>query len=301
MQWQDQGRFRLVVRCIDLKVDRRAKVVRGFALRSWLYPRQFSCNAQSVSNRKLALITGASSGIGREFARFLAKSGYDIIAVARRRELLESLASELQVFGAQTKVVVADLSTSVGVQSVIDEASSVDFLVLNAGITRAARVGSTSGDEITKLNTLLATGVVEVCEAIVPKMMQRKMGCVVIVSSIAAFTPMPKSALYAAAKSYVTSYGRSLNMEVRKSGVQVCVVCPGYVRTDLHQQAGLTHLRERVPKWLWVNPDDVVEAALRGLRKNKSVVVPGAIYRLARPFLGSRVAQTIWQRTTSRK
>jgi len=254
-----------------------------------------------VSNRKLALITGASSGIGREFARFLAKSGYDIIAVARRRELLESLASELQVFGAQTKVVVADLSTSVGVQSVIDEASSVDFLVLNAGITWAARVGSTSGDEITKLNTLLATGVVEVCEAIVPKMMQRKMGCVVIVSSIAAFTPMPKSALYAAAKSYVTSYGRSLNMEVRKSGVQVCVVCPGYVRTDLHQQAGLTHLRERVPKWLWVNPDDVVEAALRGLRKNKSVVVPGAIYSLARPFLGSRVAQTIWQRTTSRK
>jgi uncharacterized protein len=127
-----------------------------------------------VSNRKLALITGASSGIGREFARFLAKSGYDIIAVARRRELLESLASELQVFCAQTKVVVADLSTSVGVQSVIDEASSVDFLVLNAGITRAARVGSTSGDEITKLNTLLATGVVEVCEAIVPKMMHRR-------------------------------------------------------------------------------------------------------------------------------
>ena len=72
----------------------------------------------------------------------LAKSGYDIIAVARRRELLESLASELQAFGAQTRVVVADLSTSAGVQSVIDSASDVDFLVLNAGITRAARVGN---------------------------------------------------------------------------------------------------------------------------------------------------------------
>ncbi|MFZ9523403.1 MAG: SDR family NAD(P)-dependent oxidoreductase, partial [Ilumatobacteraceae bacterium] len=258
-------------------------------------------NAQSVSNRQLALITGASSGIGREFAKSLAKSGYDIIAVARRRELLESLASELQVFGADTKVVVADLSTSGGVQSVIGESSNVEFLVLNAGITRAARVGSTSGDEITKLNTLLATGVVEVCEAIVPKMMQRKMGSVVIVSSIAAFTPMPKSALYAAAKSYVTSYGQSLNLEVRKSGVRVCVVCPGYVRTELHQQAGLTHLRERVPKWLWIEPDDVVKAALRGLRKNKSVVVPGAVYRLARPFLGSGIAQTIWQRTTRRR
>ena len=254
-----------------------------------------------MSNRKLALITGASSGIGREFAIVLAKNGYDIVAVARRRELLESLAVELQAFGAQTQVVVADLSTSVGVQSVIDEASSVDFLVLNAGITRAARVGTTSGDEILKLNTLLATGVVELCEAIVPQMMQRKTGDVVIVSSIAAFTPMPKSALYAAAKSYVMSYGRSLNLEVRGSGVRVCVVCPGYVRTDLHQQAGLTHLRARVPKWLWINSDDVVRAALSGLGNNKSVVVPGAIYRLARPFLGSWVAQTIWRRTTSRK
>ena len=252
-------------------------------------------------NRKLALITGASSGIGREFAIVLAKNGYDIVAVARRRELLESLAVELQAFGAQTQVVVADLSTSVGVQSVIAVASDADFLVLNAGITRAAWVGTTSGDEILKLNTLLATGVVELCEAIVPQMMQRKTGDVVIVSSIAAFTPMPKSALYAAAKSYVMSYGRSLNLEVRGSGVRVCVVCPGYVRTDLHQQAGLTHLRARVPKWLWINSDDVVRAALSGLGNNKSVVVPGAIYRLARPFLGSWVAQTIWRRTTSRK
>ena len=254
-----------------------------------------------MATRKIALITGASSGIGREFALMLAQSGYDIVAVARRRELLESLASELQKFGAQTQVVVADLSTSAGVQSVIDAASDADFLVLNAGITRAARVGTTPKDEIVKLNMLLATGVIEVCEAIVPRMVQRKNGEVVIVSSIAAFTPMPKSALYAAAKTYVMSYGRSLNLEVRGFGVRVCVVCPGYVRTELHQQAGLSHLRQRVPKWLWINSDDVVRAALSGLRKNKSIVVPGLVYRVARPLLGSRVAQAIWRRTTSRK
>ena len=254
-----------------------------------------------MATRKIALITGASSGIGRQFALVLAQNGYDIVAVARRRELLESLASELQKFGAQTRVVVADLSTGAGVQSVIDAASDADFLVLNAGITRAARVGTTPKDEIVKLNMLLATGVIEVCEAIVPRMVQRKNGEVVIVSSIAAFTPMPKSALYAAAKTYVMSYGRSLNLEVRSSGVRVCVVCPGYVRTELHQHAGLAHLRQRVPKWLWINSDDVVRTALSGLRKNKSVVVPGLVYRLARPLLGSRVAQAIWRRTTSRK
>ena len=253
-----------------------------------------------MATRKIALITGASSGIGRQFAMVLAQNGYDIVAVARRRELLESLASELQKFDAQTQVVVADLSTSAGVQSVIDAAKDVDFLVLNAGITRAARVGKTSAEELKGLNTLLATGVVEVCEAIVPQMVQRKTGDVVIVSSIAAFTPMPKSALYAAAKTYVMSYGRSLNLEVRSSGVRVCVICPGYVRTELHQNAGLAHLRQRVPKWLWINSHDVVRAALDGLRKNKSVVVPGFVYRLARPFLGSRVAQAIWQSTTKR-
>ena len=189
-----------------------------------------------MATRKWALITGASSGIGRQFAIKLAKNGYDIVAVARRRELLETLSVEVSAFGRETKIVVADLSTSSGVESVVDAARKVDFLVLNAGVTRAARVGTMNVDEIEKLNMLMATGVVQVCEAILPEMMQRKTGDVVIVSSIAAFTPMPKSALYAAAKTYVMSYGRSMNLEVRGSGVRVCVVCPGYVRTDIHEK-----------------------------------------------------------------
>jgi len=253
-----------------------------------------------VATRKWALITGASSGIGRQFAITLAKNGYDIVAVARRRELLETLSVEVSVFGRETKIVVADLSTSSGVESVVDAARKVDFLVLNAGVTRAARVGTTNVDEIEKLNMLLATGVVQVCEAILPEMMKRKTGDVVIVSSIAAFTPMPKSALYAAAKTYVMSYGRSMNLEVRDSGVRVCVVCPGYVRTDIHEKAGLAHLRERVPNFLWVDASDVVTSAQRGLKKNKSVMIPGLVYRLARPFLGLGLAQKIWRRTTSR-
>ena len=254
-----------------------------------------------MPNRKSALVTGASSGIGRQYAIFLAKSGYDVVAVARRVELLEALAIELKAYGAETKVVVADLSTDDGIQATIKEAQDVEFLVLNAGITRAARVGQTDIQEMNRLNRLLATGVVEICEAVIPKMIQRRSGDVVVVSSIAAFVDMPKSALYAAAKTYVMSYGRSVNAELRGSGVRLCVVCPGYVRTELHQQAGLTHLRQRVPGWLWINSDDVVRAALSGLHNNKSVVIPGAIYRLARPFLGSKIAQAIWRRTTSRK
>mgnify|MGYP003340148764 CR=1 FL=1 len=253
-----------------------------------------------MSKRKRALITGASSGIGREFAFKLATLGYDIVAVARRGDLLDSLSVELGVFGAQTQVVVADLSTRAGVQSVIEAAHEIDFLVLNAGITRAAKVGTMPHDEISRLNLLLATGVVDVCEAVIPQMVHRNSGDIVIVSSIAAFIPMPKSAIYAATKTYVMSYGRSLSIELKKSDVRVCVVCPGYVRTDLHGQAGLSHLRDRVPSWLWVEKHDVVSSAFRGLKKNKSVVVPGLVYRLARPFLGSALAQSIWRRTTKR-
>jgi len=150
------------------------------------------------------------------------------------------------------------------------------------------------------LNRLLATGVVEICEAVIPKMIQRRSGDVVVVSSIAAFVEMPKSALYAAAKTYVMSYGRSVNAELRGSGVRLCVVCPGYVRTQLHQNAGLEHLTVRVPRWLWVTADEVVRSAQKGLSQNKSVVVPGFVYRLARPFLNLSFAQRFWRRKTRR-
>jgi len=254
-----------------------------------------------VPTKKRALITGASSGIGRCYAIHLAKHGYDIVAVARRGDLLATLADEVRQFGAQTTAIEADLADNVGVAKVISIAHDIDHLVLNAGVTHAARVGASSGDEITRLNTLLATGVVQVCEAVVPRMLANKRGNVVIVSSIAAFTPMPKSAVYAAAKTYVMSYGRSLNLELAGSGVRVCVVCPGYVRTELHTNAGLEHLRQRVPKFLWIEPIEVVKTAERGLAGNKSVVVPGLVYRISRPLLGSGLAQKIWRRTTRRK
>jgi len=254
-----------------------------------------------VSTKRRALITGASSGIGRCYAIHLAKNGFDIVAVARRSELLATLADEVRQYGAETTVLEADLADHPGVQTVISNARDIDHLVLNAGITHVARVGTSSADEIERLNILLATGVVQVCEAVVPRMVANRRGNVVIVSSIAAFTPMPKSAVYAAAKTYVMSYGRSLNLELADSGVRVCVVCPGYVRTELHTNAGLEHLRQRVPKFLWIEPIDVVKSAERGLAGNKAVVVPGLVYRIARPFLASGLAQKIWRRTTRRR
>jgi short-subunit dehydrogenase len=135
---------------------------------------------------------------------------------------------------------------------------------------------------------------------VVPRMVERGSGDVVIVSSIATFTPMRKAGPYAAAKTYATSYARSLALEVHGRGVRVVAVCPGYVRTDLHRRAGLDHLTKSVPGWMWLTPVDVVRATTRALRRGKTVVVPGLVYRIALPFLSSSTAQRLWRRITRR-
>jgi len=111
---------------------------------------------------------------------------------------------------------------------------------------------------------------------------------------------MRKAGPYAAAKTYATSYARSLALEVNIRGVRVVAVCPGYVRTDLHRRAGLDHLTKSVPGWMWLTPEDVVRATMRALGRGKTVVVPGLVYRIALPFLASSTAQRLWRRITRR-
>jgi len=142
--------------------------------------------------------------------------------------------------------------------------------------------------------------VVRLCEAVVPDMVKRGSGDVIIVSSIAAFTPMRKAGAYAATKAHSTAYARSLSLEVRDKGVRVVAVCPGYVRTDLHRRAGLEHLTRKVPNWMWLSTADVVRATDRSLRRGRVVVVPGWVYRLTLPFLSSSLAQAVWRRLTRR-
>ncbi|NCX31160.1 MAG: SDR family NAD(P)-dependent oxidoreductase [Actinobacteria bacterium] len=179
-------------------------------------------------------------------------------------------------------------------------APSAASAVSSTPVWNAASVGATNRDELDRLSYLMSAGVVRLCEALVPPMVQRGHGEVVVVSSIAAFTPMRKAGPYAAAKSAATAYARSLALEVRKKGVRVVAVCPGYVHTELHHRAGLAHLTSKVPEWMWLEPIDVVHEARRALARGKSVVVPGVAYRLVRPFLASSLVQSVWRRLTRR-
>lgn len=252
--------------------------------------------------RRTALVTGGSSGIGAAFVDRLAADGYDLVIVARDRERLDAVAARnIAAHGVTVEVICADLATDTGIDAVIARALvGVELLVLNAGTTLSAAVGETSDGDADRLVRLLATGVMRTCEAVVASMVTRGSGQVVVVSSIAAFTPMRKSAIYAASKSFATSYARSLDAEVARHGVRVLAVCPGYVRTPLHERAGLGHLSTRVPGFMWLEPDEVVDQSLRALRGRRAVLVPGLVYRIVRPFLGASSLQAVWRRMTRR-
>lgn len=250
--------------------------------------------------RKRALVTGASSGIGEAFALHFARLGYDVVLAGRNTTELARVGAACRDRGAHVEIVTVDLSTPTGVERLGAECGSVDVLVANAGVTHAAPVGTTDRDRLDAIAYLMATGVVRLCEIVVPRMLAHGSGGVIIVSSIAAFTPMRKAGPYAAAKSHATAYARSLALEVAGKGVRVVAVCPGYVRTNLHERAGLGHLARTVPNWLWIPVTDVVRAAERALLRGRSVVIPGRIYRLAAPFLASASAQRIWRRMTRR-
>ncbi|MGA0148007.1 MAG: SDR family NAD(P)-dependent oxidoreductase [Ilumatobacteraceae bacterium] len=248
-----------------------------------------------------ALITGASSGIGTAFAEWFANEGCEVVLVARDGGMLSAVADRIRARGGTCEVVVADLSHKDGVETAVARAGEVDVLVCNAGLTHAASLGASDRNQLDALAYLMSTGVVRLCEALVPTMVRHRRGDVVIVSSIAAFTPMRKAGPYAAAKAHSTSYARSLSLEVRDKGVRVVAVCPGYVRTDLHRRAGLEHLTGKVPDWMWLDAQDVVRATVRALRRGRVVVVPGLVYRLVLPFLTSSVAQRTWRRMTRRR
>lgn len=251
-------------------------------------------------SRQTALITGASSGIGKAFAQYYAEAGFDLVLVGRDVEQLTVVSEEVIAAGATCQICVADLSESDGVASVLASCPQPDVVVANAGITIAGRAGTRDWADLEQMSYLLGVGVAQLLERIVPAMTQRGSGDILIVSSIASLITMPNSAMYAASKSFVTAYGRSLAAETERFGVRVCVLCPGYVHTNLHERAGLSHLEKQVPGWMWISSDTVVQEGIRGLRRKKVVVVPGLVYRSVRPFLNSRVAQRLWRQLTKR-
>ncbi len=234
-----------------------------------------------------ALVTGASSGIGKAFAAELAARGDAVILVARDGERLERQAAELrEQHGVDVEVLAADLTADEGVRAVearlASAAAPVDRLVNNAGM---GTVGPFAGLPIeTELReiALNVTAVVRLSHAALGAMVERGQGGLINVSSVAGVQPTPLNATYGATKAFVTSFTESLHEEAKGTGVRVTVLCPGYTRTEFQERAGIDS--SRVPEFLWMPAERVAADGLRANDAGKAVFVPGVANRVAATF-----------------
>lgn len=241
-----------------------------------------------------ALVTGASAGLGAAFARALAAEGYDLVLVARDEARLTSLAGEL---GGTPVVLPADLTTDDGLARAEERlGTGVDLLVNNAGIGLGSSVPRAAPDDLDRELALNVRAVLRLTRAALPPMLERKRGEILNVSSVAGYMAVPGSA-YGATKAWVTNFSESVGLGVRRHGVRVMALCPGYTRTEFQQRAGID--RRRIPDWLWLSADDVVRTALRDLRRGRYVSVPDWRYKAA--VLGLRYTPRWLVRSVTRR
>ena len=249
----------------------------------------------SASPRPMALITGASSGIGAVFARHLASLGYNLVLVARRVNRLEELAVELHALsGVAVELLPADLSTLEGITQVearIASRGDIDFLVNNAGYSTFGAFAAVPIEESIGLINCHTIAPVRLSRAALPQMLVRNRGAIVNVSSVSAF--LPGDANYSPTKAYLVIFSQSLKMELAGTQVRVQALCPGFTRTEFHdrEQFKAEKFKEKIPGLLWLTAESVVSESLKGLAEGQVVCIPSLRYRLIVAFLRLGLAE----------
>lgn len=247
--------------------------------------------------KRTALITGASAGIGSEFARQLAKQGYDLILIARREERLETISTALkQEYGVNCEGLIADLSQSSDIQLVIDRISQrpeVDILINNAGFGIAREFTKADPEKVDAILQVHITAAVLLTRAVVPGMISRHHGIIINVASMAGLIPL-LSVLYAPTKAFLINFSRALDLELTGSGVQVQALCPGFTYTEFHDVPELKKFdRRSLPAFLWLTSEHVVRHSLRDLQRHKVISIPGLQYQLIGQLIRCRFTQSL--------
>ena len=230
--------------------------------------------------KRTALVTGASSGIGRAYAVYFAKEDYDLIITGRRLDKLNSLASELrEKYNTNTEIIKSEFSMDKDVLKVVDAINSSEniyFLVNNAGYGSGMELQrSPLLDQMRMLNVHVVASV-KLVNAVLPQMIRRKEGAIINVSSIGAYMPAPGNAMYSATKLFLTSFTESLHMELHQHGIRVQCVCPGMTYSDFHNRRTVGH-GLNAAKLMWMEPETLVEKSIKSLNGKRIVFVPGII------------------------
>lgn len=241
---------------------------------------------------RTALITGASAGLGVEFARQLAADGYDLILVARRAEKLAEVAADLKAkHGSLVQTISADLSLPEAPAEIEAQISEpIDILVNNAGAAGPHLLEERDWQEQDAFLRLMMISVAEMCHRFIPGMCDRGFGRVINVSSFAGRVTRAAGANYGPSKAYLISLSQELALMTQGSGVNVSALCPGFTHTDFHSSGDLSEMKSRLPGFLWYDADVVVRDGLAAVEKGKSVAISGRLYRWLDPIARSRLA-----------
>jgi short-subunit dehydrogenase len=243
------------------------------------------------SGRPLALVTGASAGLGEAFARAYAARGHDLALVARRAERLEALAAELNGrHGIQAFAIPADLAAyeaHVQVMEAVEaQGRDVDVLVNNAGFGINQSFTSVPWSRQRDFLMAMAVNACGLAYDVIPGMARRGRGSIINVASMAAFSPgVAGNSLYPGVKSLALKFSQSLDAEYRAQGLKITATCPGFTRTEFASAAGIQHIMDKEPRFFSQSAEQVVEATIRGNERGRVVIIPGWHNRIAAMLL----------------
>ena len=244
-----------------------------------------------------ALITGASAGLGSAFARHLAKPGSTLVLTARRLERLQTLGAELEKLGADVEPLAADLSSEQGIRAVVEKITALpelDLLVNNAGFGAVGPFAGVPVEVHAGMLRVHSEAAVRLTHAALQGMLVRKHGAIINVASISGYMGSSNGVMYGATKAFLVMFSAAVNKGLKGTGVKVQALCPGFTHTEFHEPRDYMDMDVRkIPSIMWMDARTVIAASLKALDRNRVVVVPGIIYKLAVFFgrLGWPVAE----------
>lgn len=255
---------------------------------------------ENAANKRTALITGASAGLGVEFADQLAARGINLILVARRKEKLEEVAAEIaNRHGVAVKTYAADLADASApttlFESVTRDGLTVDYLINNAGSAGPSLLEEKEWAPQAAFLELMMTSVTHLCHHFIPPMQERGFGRVINISSFAGRLARAAGGHYGPSKAYVVALSEELSLMLKGTDVHVSALCPGFTHTDFHVAAGMMDMKNSLPKFMWYDASVVVREGIDAVERNHPIKVSGRLYRWLDPFAQSVIFRPLFK------